>query len=152
IADSNHNQIVITKLDGTLQALIGKGTIGREDGAFESCSFNHPQGMVIVGNLLYIADTENHLIRKADLASRRVVTIAGTGKQGNPALEIVQPSPGSNSSQPLRTALSSPWALWAQAKVLYVAMAGMHQIWKISLDESTIAPFAGNGREDIVDG
>ena len=30
-------------------------------------------------------------------------------------------------------------------------MAGMHQIWKMPLDESTIGAYAGNGREDIVD-
>ncbi len=31
-------------------------------------------------------------------------------------------------------------------------MAGSHQIWKMPLDESEIGPYAGNGREDIVDG
>ena len=31
-------------------------------------------------------------------------------------------------------------------------MAGAHQIWKMPLDESDIGPYAGNGREDIVDG
>jgi DNA-binding beta-propeller fold protein YncE len=31
-------------------------------------------------------------------------------------------------------------------------MAGAHQIWKMPLDESEIGPYAGNGREDIVDG
>ena len=31
-------------------------------------------------------------------------------------------------------------------------MAGCHQIWKMRLDGSSIGPYAGNGREDIVDG
>ena len=31
-------------------------------------------------------------------------------------------------------------------------MAGPHQIWKMPLDETEIGPYAGNGREDIVDG
>jgi hypothetical protein len=31
-------------------------------------------------------------------------------------------------------------------------MAGAHQIWAMSLDESRIGPFAGNGREDVVNG
>ena len=39
--------------------------------------------MALVGNALYIADTENHLLRKADLASRRVTTVAGTGEKGS---------------------------------------------------------------------
>ena len=31
-------------------------------------------------------------------------------------------------------------------------MAGIHQIWRMRLDETSIGPYAGNGREDIVDG
>src|SRR4051794_37892320 len=95
IADSNHNRIVVAKLDGKLETIIGKGTIGRDDGSFVSCSFNHPQGMALVGNVLYVADTENHLIRKADLSARRVVTVAGIGKQGTAALETIHPRAGS---------------------------------------------------------
>jgi hypothetical protein len=50
------------------------------------------------------------------------------------------------------TGLASPWALWVHGPDLYIAMAGPHQIWKMPLDESEIGPYAGNGREDIVDG
>ena len=31
-------------------------------------------------------------------------------------------------------------------------MAGPHQIWRMPLNEGEIGPYAGNGREDIVDG
>src|SRR5262249_48683748 len=54
--------------------------------------------------------------------------------------------------KPAKTALNSPWALWIHDKDLYIAMAGPHQIWKMPLDETEIGPYAGNGREDIVDG
>src|SRR5262249_3220175 len=50
------------------------------------------------------------------------------------------------------TALNSPWDLVIHQKDLFIAMAGAHQIWKMPLDESEIAPYAGNGAEDIVDG
>jgi hypothetical protein len=53
---------------------------------------------------------------------------------------------------PREAALNSPWALWIHEKQLYIAMAGPHQIWRMPLDESEIGPYAGNGREDIVDG
>src|SRR3954471_19117526 len=153
IADSNHNRIVIAKLDGKLEAIIGKGTIGRDDGSFESCSFNHPQGMALVGSVLYVADTENHLIRKADLSARRVLTVAGTGQQGNASLEILRPQPGSSAgAKPTQTQLSSPWALWARDKELYIAMVGMHQIWKMAVDGTALTPYAGTGREAIEDG
>jgi DNA-binding beta-propeller fold protein YncE len=161
VADSNHNRIVVAKLDGRTEQVIGSGAIGRGDGSFEACSFNHPQGMALVGNSLYVADTENHLLRKADLSARRVTTIAGTGEKGSAwpetgsaaenlanLLKQKEPAP----LKPKNIAISSPWALWPQGADLYIAMAGTHQLWKMPLDESTIGPFAGNGREDIVDG
>jgi DNA-binding beta-propeller fold protein YncE len=158
IADSNHNRIVVAKLDGKLEQVIGSGAIGRGDGGFDTCSFNHPQGMALAGNILYIADTENHLLRKADLASRRVTTVAGTGEKGNAWSDFGAVGENPKQSATVErgslktTALSTPWALWQQGSDLYIAMAGMHQIWKMPLDESTIGAYAGNAREDIVDG
>ena len=81
IADSNHNRIVVASLIGKLQAVIGNGTIGRADGNFATAQFNHPQGMALKNETLYVADNENHLIRKVDLKRQQVTTIAGTGEQ-----------------------------------------------------------------------
>ncbi|MBW3595834.1 MAG: redoxin domain-containing protein [Planctomycetes bacterium] len=147
IADSNHNRIVIADLEGRLVDAIGSGAIGAHDGDYGQAAFNHPQGMALYGETLYVADTENHLLRKIDLREKRVTTIAGVGKQaqsGRPPTRWV--------GRPQRTALASPWALWVHQDDLYIAMAGPHQIWKMPLDESEIGPYAGNGREDIVDG
>lgn len=158
ITDSNHNRIVVTDLAGKLQATIGSGQIGRADGSFAEASFDHPQGLVLHGETLYVADTENHLLRKVDLEEQRVSTIAGIGEQARsawPGLERVGrngPLPRRWVGNPRRTGLNSPWALWIHEKDLYIAMAGPHQIWKMPLDESEIGPYAGNGREDIVDG
>ena len=159
IADSNHNRIVIASLDGKLQSIVGIGTAGHGDGGFEACSFNHPQGMTLVKSALYVADTENHQIRKVDLVGKQVTTIAGTGKKGSAgedALGNDEMSAGGSTTAPsnkLRsTSLSSPWALWHRDNDLFIAMAGMHQIWKMSLDGSKIGAYAGNGRENIVDG
>ena len=146
IADSNHNRIVITRLDGTLLETIGSGTIGRSDGDYSSAQFSSPQGMALRGDTLYVADTENHLIRKVDLQKQSVVTIAGTGEQRRGI------SRSGRFGTPVQTPLASPWALWIEGDNLYVAMAGTHQIWWMPLDESRIAPYAGNGSEDIVDG
>ncbi len=60
--------------------------------------------------------------------------------------------PGRFVGPPKTTALSSPWDLLIHGSDLYIAMAGNHQIWKMSLDGKEIGPHAGNGREDIVDG
>ncbi len=162
IADSNHHRIVISRLDGTLLETIGSGELGAEDGDFAAASFNHPQGMALRDQTLYVADTENHLLRKIDLKDKQVTTIAGIGEQGRmawPGFDLAERGePGRPKlperfvGPPLKTAINSPWDLWIHAQDLYIAMAGPHQIWKMPLDESEIGPYAGNGREDIVDG
>jgi len=143
IADSNHNRIVVTKLDGTLVDTIGTGDAGAADGAFDKATFYRPQGMALAGDSLYVADTENHLIRRVDLKSRNVETIAGTGQQSREYFK----------TGPARTvALSSPWDLQLIDRVLYIAMAGPHQIWMLDLDKNEVSTFAGSGREARIDG
>ena len=145
IADSNHNRIVVTSLDGEIRYAIGSGTAGREDGPFETATFNRPQGMALSpdGSTLYIADLENHLIRTADLTNRTVSTIAGTGYQG---LAYPTGRPG------LQTALNSPWDVLLHDGELFIATAGLHQIWVYDLANDRIDVFAGSGREGIDDG
>jgi DNA-binding beta-propeller fold protein YncE len=143
IADSNHNRIVVTKLGGALLDTIGNGTRGKTDGSFEQASFFRPQGMVLDGNFLYVADTENHLIRRIDLEKRAVHTIAGTGEQTH---DYFKRGPAQ------KVALSSPWDLTLLGRNLYIAMAGPHQIWKLDLDNLEISTFAGSGREARLDG
>lgn len=144
ITDSNHNRIVVTGFNGELQQLIGTGNSGRKDGSFEEAEFNHPQGTVLVGNILYVADTENHLIRAVNLDSKTVTTLAGTGQQGSPGLR--------DNGGLLETALNSPWSICHAHGTLYVAMAGPHQVWSHVIGSPTIAVFAGTGREDVING
>jgi len=143
IADSNHNRIVVTKLDGTLVETIGTGEVGAGDGAFDKATFYRPQGLALSGDNLYVADTENHLIRRVDLKSHTVETIAGTGQQTHEYFKV----------GPARSvALSSPWDLQLAGRVLYIAMAGPHQIWMLDLDKNEVSTFAGSGREARLDG
>ncbi len=157
IADSGHNRIVISKLDGTLISTVGSGVIGDDDGDIATTTFNHPQGMALRGETLYIADTEGHRLRKVDLKKETVKTIAGTGEQGLgwPGIERIADIadvPTKWVGTPLETKLNSPWALAISGNSLFIAMAGPHQIWKMPLDQSVIGPYAGNSVEDVVDG
>ena len=38
--------------------------------------------MCLVGDILYVADTENHAIRAVDLKAKTVTTVAGDGRAG----------------------------------------------------------------------
>ncbi len=142
ISDSNHNRIVVTDLTGQLQYVIGTGAIGREDGAYDVAQFDHPQGMDLSGDLLYVADTENHMIRVVDLKQKLVKTLAGTGKQSRQFL---------NGGRPLQTSLASPWDVKKVGEKLFIAMAGFHQIWSLNGTES-VRVFAGSGKEDVANG
>ncbi|WP_437187911.1 thioredoxin-like domain-containing protein [Planctomicrobium sp. SH668] len=146
ITDSNHNRIVITSLDGELQSIIGNGSMGHDDGTYEEASFDHPQGVTLIGDTLYVADTENHMIRTVDLKAQTVSTLMGTGKQ------MQTRAPNGTPINIKSGSLNSPWALLEFKGYLYVAMAGPHQIWRHKLGSQTIVPFVGSGREDIIDG
>jgi DNA-binding beta-propeller fold protein YncE len=143
ISDSTHHRVVITDLDGRKIAIAGTGKPGRNDGAFEKASFNDPQGLALKGDILYVADRKNHLIRTLDLKKQTVRTIAGIGHQGT---DFRRGGPA------LRTGLNSPWDVLVHGNELYIAMAGCHQIWMMDLARNVVAPFAGTAYENIVDG
>ena len=143
IADTNHNRIVMSSLEGDVTQVIGSGEEGLEDGNFSSARFNHPQGMALEGDVLYVADTENHALRKVDLVAGAVSTIAGNGNQGH---RREGHGPG------FATELNSPWDLALHDDKLYIAMAGCHQLWVMDRQLGMIGPYAGTGGESISDG
>lgn len=143
IADSNHNRIVITDFSGKLLETVGNGIRAFKDGSFADAGFNNPQGMALDGKFLYVADTENHSIRRIDLVEKKVETIAGTGNLN-----------GFNGfgGDALRTVLRSPWDLSLVGRELFIAMAGSHQIWVLDLERDFVQPFAGTTVEARIDG
>ncbi len=143
ISDSNHNRIVVTTLAGSLVDVIGSGEPGSANGDFDSAQFNRPQGMCLVDSMLYIADTENHLLRAVDLTARTVTTLAGTGKQGRV---------GAINGDISVTAVNSPWDLCHINGTLFIAMAGPHQIWSHKLGSDRLNIHGGSGREDVTNG
>tara|TARA_R110002072_G_scaffold302999_3_gene491124 strand:+ start:59722 stop:61914 length:2193 start_codon:yes stop_codon:yes gene_type:complete len=143
VSDSNHNRIVVSTLDGKLIDVIGNGQIGANDGGYSEASFDHPQGMALDGETLYVADTENHLLRAVNLKTKTVSTLTGTGMQDR----------SRTTGGPLKaTALNSPWDLEIVDGTLFIAMAGPHQLWSHEIGSNDIGVFAGTGREDILDG
>ena len=142
ISDTGHHRIVIADHEGKVQAVVGSGTAGAKDGEFAVAQFHQPQGLTLDGDSLYVADVENHLVRRIDLKEKRVSTIAGTGKQVY----------GRDSGDARKVPLNSPWDVIVNGGVLYIAMAGNHAIWAMDLAKGTIGPFAGDGRETLEDG
>lgn len=143
IADSGHHRLVVARPDGSEAQVIGSGRPGFADGPASSAQFRHPQGLALAGEALYVADTGNHAIRQVDLQSGQVTTIAGTGRLG---MSYAGPGPAR------QVDLRSPWALALRGETLFIAMAGMHQIWTLDLNRGWLAPYAGSGMEGIQGG
>ena len=144
IADSTHHRIVITSLNGKRIAIAGAGIEGNKDGTFAQARFSDPQGMALDGDTLYVADRKNHQIRALNLKDQTVKTVAGIGEQDR--------TNRNRGGAALKTGLNSPWDLLLHGRKLYIAMAGHHQIWTLNLDRGQLAPYAGDGREDLADG
>ena len=146
ISDTNHHRIVQTDLGGRVEAVYGSGREGFSDGTAVDAAFRDPQGTALSadGRSLYVADTGNHALRAVDLATGEVTTVAGTGERAWP------PRVG----DALTTPLASPWDLEMDPDMglLYIAMAGTHQIWFFDPAAGRVGPYAGSGGEGTGNG
>ncbi|BBC34774.1 Alkyl hydroperoxide reductase [Streptomyces graminofaciens] len=146
VSDTTRHQVVELGADGeTVVRRIGAGERGFVDGAADTASFNEPQGLALLDDgSVVVADTVNHALRRIDLATGEVTTLAGTGRQW---------WQGSPTSGPAReTDLSSPWDVAVFDGRVWVAMAGVHQLWAYDPAEGTVAVTAGTTNEGLVDG
>lgn len=83
LADSyNHRVKTLDLRTLEVRTLLGTGQPGFRDGSFEECQVHEPEGLAWHDGRLYLADTNNHVIRVADLASRTVTTLALGCAQG----------------------------------------------------------------------
>jgi hypothetical protein len=110
--------------------------------------FNEPNGLCLlpdeaagaVGYDVVVADTVNHRLRGVRLADGAVTTLAGDGRQLFPG------------APDQAGALSSPWDVaWWQDRV-WVAMAGVHQLWSFDPRSGETVPMAGTTNEGLLDG
>jgi DNA-binding beta-propeller fold protein YncE len=79
VADVNNNLIRKVTADGVVTTFAGSGNVGNADGTGTAASFSHPAGVAVdaAGNV-YVADTNNNLIRKITPAGV-VTSLAGSG-------------------------------------------------------------------------
>uniref|UniRef100_A0A131YUY3 Tlpa like family n=1 Tax=Rhipicephalus appendiculatus TaxID=34631 RepID=A0A131YUY3_RHIAP len=150
IADTGHHRIVITNHSGKVLQVVGGYEPGYRDGPLNGALFSEPNGVQWRDpHFILVADTGNHAIREVDLENGTVSTLAGTGKQG-------EDTEGGCLGQ--QQELNSPWDIYLVDNVLFIAMAGSHQIWafffrdevlfgKQAYSKGTCACIAGSGAE-----
>jgi thiol-disulfide isomerase/thioredoxin/sugar lactone lactonase YvrE len=142
-SDSGNNRIVKINRSGKILEIIGKGEQGFINGDFTAATFYEPHGLAIKGNNLYIADSKNNAIRKADLSTKKVETVAGDGEMGYYFL---------NDKWDTDVKPNSPWDLLIDGESMYIANAGNHQVLKMDLASNKVTRFAGSGREALTNG
>ena len=143
IADSGHRRVLIGTLGDSATRMHVDRIVGGRDAVYRDGvdpSFVDPQGLVFDGDQLYVADAGSHTVRAVSLTSGTTRTIAGTGRQLRSAVDEA------------RGALSSPWDLALSAGRLYVAMAGVHQVWTVDLSSGRAGVLSGSGAEELHDG
>ncbi len=104
----------------TIHRVAGTGELGYsgDGGQARAAKLAGPKGLACSRDSLYVADTENHVIRSVDLKTGIIRTVLGTGQRGD------GPEP-----DPLRCALSRPHGVLVDdRRVLYVSDSEAHRI------------------------
>ncbi|BBJ42320.1 hypothetical protein SSPO_050380 [Streptomyces antimycoticus] len=146
VSDTTRHQLVELAADGeSVVRRIGAGERGLTDGTGERARFSEPQGLALLPDgTVAVADTVNHALRRFDPATGEVTTLAGTGRQW---------WQGSPTEGPAREVdLSSPWDVAWFAGRLWIAMAGVHQLWTYDPQAQAVRAAAGTTNEGLVDG
>lgn len=126
-----------TKLISTI-AGTGEAGFGGDDGPATKARFNNPHSVALDHRGgLYVADIGNHRIRRIDLASGIVATIAGDGRRQLP-----------DESSPARgNPVLGPRALFVDGSAMWVALREGHSVWKLDLAANRWHHVAGSGKQ-----
>jgi sugar lactone lactonase YvrE len=118
----------------TVTTLIGDGTPG-----FSDTQVNNPYGLVIgPDGALYFCDLDNQRIRRFDLKTKRLTTIAGDGQKGYRG----------DGGPALQASLNMPHELrFGPDGDIYIAERDNHVIRKINMKTGIISTFAGTGKQ-----
>jgi hypothetical protein len=144
IADQGRHRVLECSHEGRVIRVFGSGHPDQVDGAHDEAAFNRPQGLTIVGNRLYIADTGNHALRSIGLHDGSVNTLAGNGKPGAPREGDI--------ADPRSVSLDAPWDVEGGGEKVYIAMAGRNQVWEYQIAPPAMRCLAGEGGLGLDDG
>ncbi len=142
VADRNNHRIRKIRADGIVTTLAGDGQAGFADGSSRSARFNQPYGVALdaAGITLYVADYLNHAIRKIDLLTGNVSTLAGNGTPGN------ADGLGGNArfNQPYSVRLDDQGRLWVPDQL-------NHTVRRVT-PAGQVVTVAGTGKPGVADG
>lgn len=145
VSDLMGHRIIGVTPSGDMVLNIGSGQPGFADGSIVMAQFNGPRGMAFdpIENVLYVADSRNHRIRKVDLTTEEVTTLLGNGSPAKSGQHKVV-----GTSAPI----NYPTDLVLNQHKLYIAMAGTSEIWICDVRTGVAEKVAGSGDSGYQDG
>jgi DNA-binding beta-propeller fold protein YncE len=121
----------ITTVAGT-----GAAGFAGDGGPAASAQFRQPHSIALDDRgALYVADIGNHRIRKIDLDSRIVTTVAGNGEMQLPLDGRVTQG----------HSMVGPRALSITGRTMWIALREGHSVWRMDLDTLVARHVAGSG-------
>ena len=116
----------------TIRTLVGTGKPG-----FDDVSVNNPYGLVTgPDGALYFCDIDNHVVRRLDLKSKRMTTVAGSGQKGN----------SGDGGPATKAALEQPYEVrFDKGGNLYFVDMPNHQVKRVDRRTGVITTIAGTG-------
>ena len=136
----NHRIRWVAARAGNIATCAGSGEAGYsgDGGPATQARFNEPYGIAVdkAGNV-YVADRQNHCVRRVDGASGVITTLAGNGSagfsgDGGPAQQAGMVEPNGLALDPTQ-------------RRLFVADVADHRVRVVDLVAGTISTFAGTG-------
>jgi NHL repeat len=123
----------VLSLKNTVSTFAGRaGQAGADDGNANRASFDSPKGITTDGVSLYLADLNNHTIRKIDIESGYVSTLAGmAGKKG------------SNDGKGAAARFNRPYGITTDGTNLYVTDSNNHTIRQVDIESGVVTTIAG---------
>ncbi len=140
IADSSHNRVrEVIASTGNITTVAGNGSAGYDPAATiaTATTLTAPGGVAVDGaGNLYIADTDNNVIREVNLTTGAIQTVAGNGTSGY----------SGDSAAASAAELNSPQGVTVDAAGnLYIADTGNNVIRKVTASTGIITTIAGGG-------
>ena len=140
----NHEIRRVEVATGAVARLAGGGGAGNEDGVGDAAQFCAPTGIAISpdGSALFVTDQFNHEIRRGEVATGEVTTLAGSGEEGDAdgvgdAAEFYCPA---------------GIAISPDGSVLFVVDHGNDKIRLVGVATGAVTTLAGSGENGDADG
>jgi sugar lactone lactonase YvrE len=124
---------------GVISTVAGRpqGGITPDGGQADEALFLQPHSIALDDRgQLYVADIGNHRIRRIDLATGTVTSIAGNGEKRLPV----------DGSQAAGRAILGPRALHVVGRTMSIALREGNSVWRLDLDSGVIRHVAGTGK------